>query len=472
MSALLCPPVSVERRWIWAVLAAVNLLFYLSSAYITTSNDGSHFALVSALVGQHTIVIDPYVAYTQQTDFCFKDGHYYSDRPPGTALLAAPFYALGKIVRLLRLDHLLSRHGNYGEIAVIFLPNLAGTLVVWLMFRLLLHFGCRPPVAMVTALVCALGTPIWFESTRLYSHILSMTAILSAASLAITAEAGAGLRRRLIPLAVLLGLASIVEIQNILFVPAFALYLALSGKVREGGLRPWVKAAAQAALAFGAVYAVLLLYNHTAFGEWTIKSNQYNPGFPEEAGFSSALSGNVLAGLDRLYTSFGNQAVLWRWEQGTRNEAPGLLAWSPILVLSLLSYPTFIRRHRAEALFFLALIVIDTGVAAVHATVLTRHISTILPFLALPCFLPIRWAFGDAARIRRYATLALLAGLFAFSAGHVYYVMNTSWRRSLSDPWKFSAELPSYFLFWTLCALGYVLWSRRGAKAGEGPLSQ
>ena len=56
-----------------------------------TSNDGSHFTLVSALVEDGSFKINKYIDYTYFVDFNLKDGNYYSDRPPGTALLIILF---------------------------------------------------------------------------------------------------------------------------------------------------------------------------------------------------------------------------------------------------------------------------------------------------------------------------------------------------------------------------------------------
>lgn len=440
------------------ILLALNLFFFVSSHYIISGNDGSHFALVSALVEKRSVIIDPYVSYTGHVDYCTKGGHDYSDRPPGTALLAIPFYSLGKVAQYFGWDRQWSRDPNICEVFVLLLPNLAGTLVVLLMFRLLRHFGCGVNQAMITALICALGTPIWFEATRLYSHIISMLAVLWAAYLVITTEQGPRAFRRLIWCAFLLGYASIVEIQNILFVVPFGLYAVCCGKLSK---REAVKTIAVAVAVFCAVYAILLIYNYAAFGELTIKSNKYNPGFPEESSFGAALSGNFLLGFDRLFTGFGNLRAVFHWHHGVRNNSPALLIQSPILFLSAWGYWKFFRTHRAEAIFFLSLIVLDTAVASCHKTVLTRHISTILPFLALPCYFAVNAAYErmrkSGSRLSRFWPAALIASLFGLSVAHGYYVMNTHWGRSLKEPWRFMNELPSYGAVAGACLAVYLI---------------
>ena len=55
-------------------------------------NQNSRLALTRALVEQRSTIIDPYHATTG--DKSFRDGHFYSDKAPGTSLLAVPGYAL------------------------------------------------------------------------------------------------------------------------------------------------------------------------------------------------------------------------------------------------------------------------------------------------------------------------------------------------------------------------------------------
>ena len=54
-------------------------------------NQNSRFDLVLAIVDDHSVQIDRYVANTG--DYAYLDGHYYSDKAPGTALLGVPVYA-------------------------------------------------------------------------------------------------------------------------------------------------------------------------------------------------------------------------------------------------------------------------------------------------------------------------------------------------------------------------------------------
>mgnify|MGYP001080625548 CR=1 FL=1 len=77
-----------QRKILLTFLIATNFVYFISSAYIICSNDGSHFALVSALVEKGSVKINDFVNYTRMVDYAYKDDEYYSDRAPGTAFLS------------------------------------------------------------------------------------------------------------------------------------------------------------------------------------------------------------------------------------------------------------------------------------------------------------------------------------------------------------------------------------------------
>lgn len=82
--------------------AALGLVLWLAGSGLVSSNDGSHLALARALVVRHETSIDADVPLTLWVDRAKRDGHQYSDRPPGTAFLALPAVWAGS-----RIDPLL-----------------------------------------------------------------------------------------------------------------------------------------------------------------------------------------------------------------------------------------------------------------------------------------------------------------------------------------------------------------------------
>ena len=71
----------------WLVLALIALAT-LPLVSVTAAQDTSRLALTESIVLRGHLDIDPYWRLT--TDRAFADGHWYSDKAPGVALLAVP----------------------------------------------------------------------------------------------------------------------------------------------------------------------------------------------------------------------------------------------------------------------------------------------------------------------------------------------------------------------------------------------
>jgi len=441
---------------LFAFLLITNFVYFISSAYVICSNDGSHFALVSALVEQKSVKIRDFISYTEMMDYAYKDGEYYSDRAPGTAFLSIPFYILGKILRETGIGKYLSGHENICEVFVIFLPNIAGTLAVFLLFKLLTFFGFGFGPSLFSSLLFAFTTLAWFESTHLFSHAISMLMVLGAVYLVVTTKRlDSAHMRHFLGMSALLSFASITEIQNVLLIGPFLLYVLLSRKidVRKILNRDVLVPLLLAMLLFIAIYSSLLVYNFVAFNEMTIKSNKYNPNFPEERSFATSLSGDFLVGLDRLFTNVFNSEVILDWTKGTRNNTPGVLVTSPILLLSLIGFYYLFRTKRHETFFFLLLILTEAVIVSLHRTVLTRHVTTVLPFVFLPVVFVVKGSFEQLGNtgnslLKRCWLLSLILILSVLSAARVFYIMNTYWGRSELPPFIFAREIPSYLFFY------------------------
>ncbi len=452
-----------QKKYLYLILFAMSFLYFISSAYITNSNDGSHFALISSIVENRTIKINNFINYTKMMDYAVKNGNYYSDRVPGTAFLGVPFYVFGKIVYKIDINHFLSNYTNIKEVFVIFLPNLAGIIVLLYLFKLFIFFGASFRESMFLVFVFSLGTPIWFEATHLFSHIISMAAVFLAAYYALEIKkVGNYNSKYLILISILLALASIIEIQNILFLIVFLIYFLISKKINIKNIfnKHFIKLLILLVLIFISIYASLIVYNHSAFNEFTIKSNKYNPNFLEEKTFLSSMSGNFLIGIDRLTINSSNKEVIFNWSKGIKNEIPGLFILAPIFILSLFGFYYFAKEHKKEALFFGMLILTEIFIVALHKTVLTRHISTILPYLFFPIFFifqkSLKQIKKDGNILKRYWLLMLILFLFLLSVTRIFYVMNTYWGRTLTQPFMFLQELPSFFVFYFILYVVYL----------------
>ncbi len=453
-----------DKICLTVLLILASFVFFISSSNLTCSNDGSHFALVSAIAEKGRVEIHDFLGYTHMIDYCVKDGEYFSDRPPGLALISLPFYAAGKLLREIKFARFLTARDNISEVFVMFLPNISGVIVVLLTFLFCLYFGLGRATGFLAAGICAFATPVWIEASRFFSHALSMMLVFSAAYIAISIKkTGPVSLITVLRVSVLLALASIVEIQNILFIVVFSIYFLTSKIITPRDLRDTktVRNLVSGILVFFAVYGILIFYNYTAFERLTIKSNLYNPLFPEERGLFTSLSGNIISGLDRLFTNFMNGWEAFDWSAGIRNRTPGIFVLAPVFLVSAAGFFYFFKERKEEAVFFACIILCAAIVAAAHKTVLTRHISTVIPFLFFPAAFIIRNALlilhrGRSA-IKRSWLLSSVILLACVSSARVFYVINTFWGRSLSAPFPFIGELGSFVFFYGILAAFFVL---------------
>ncbi len=144
------------------LLATVSLsTSVLLDVGLVCSNDGAHFALVRALAEDHSPVIDRFLSYTRHVDLSERDGHFYSDRPPGTALLALPFYGVAKA---------MGASPEHQEAITVLLAAVLGAVAVALTFLVGRRLGLSRAPAALGALTLALCTPHRTYSSALWSH--------------------------------------------------------------------------------------------------------------------------------------------------------------------------------------------------------------------------------------------------------------------------------------------------------------
>src|SRR5688572_21586566 len=178
----------MTRSWITDKRIALALFILISSIYfatisgITSSNDGSHYALVRALVERHSFEISPYLDFTEHQDYALNGDRRYSDRPPGTALAAAPFYALSWIAPApMVLPPSKHDASNPHLLYAVLLAPLAGAASISVFYLLLRrYFGRSQFSAALISTALAFGTITWKYSSVLYSHAVSMLIIFLA----------------------------------------------------------------------------------------------------------------------------------------------------------------------------------------------------------------------------------------------------------------------------------------------------
>lgn len=442
---------SQQQYILFSTLVLISIYYFISSCYINTSNDGSHYALVSALVNNHSVCINDYIQYTNKVDYAVKDGVFYSDRLPGNAFLMIPFFLFGNLLNLLHLNT-LSTHVPIQEVTVILLPNLCGILGASVIFLMCKQFKTNFTTALIVTIMYAFCTLNLQESTHVFSHAPSMCLVLAAFYFLI--KTPNIYSKQFLWFVFLLSYSIIVELQNsLLFLPAL-IYIFQSKKINFKKKTETIKIVSLSLVIIVVTLSILIFYNYVAFREITLKSNKFNPEFPEEQSFITSLSGDFISGIDRLFTNFLNPEVWVHFELGVKNDVPGLLITSPVLLFSLFGFILFFRKHPKEAFLFTSIILINVMIGAFHKTVLTRHIFTITPFLFFPIVFTI-----NSIQIHKYKTVFVifLSVLAVFSAFRVFYVTHTYWGREIMNIFPFLSQFKIYILFLLLVGILFKL---------------
>jgi 4-amino-4-deoxy-L-arabinose transferase-like glycosyltransferase len=390
-----------------ALVVLATLYFALTAAGgIISTNDGSHYALTKALAADGTVRIDPYVNYgaiqprrgtptpDDYRDVSFRDGHFYSDRPPGTAFLAVPFYWLGLLV-----DRISGRQDlDFPLRYVTMLPPLLGAATALATALLARGLGTGWPAAVATAATGALTTLALKYATLLYSHIAAAACVTGALAALLLAERRPGRARPLALGGLLLGYGAVVEYPNLLLIAPVGLYVLWQARGAGSGAFDW-RGTVAFFTAWAVPIAVLAGYNWLAFGRPWHTSYTYQYYFDWSR---SPLTTYVTPPLTGL-----------RWLLAGPS---GLFVVTPAFLLALWGLAILARRSPARALLLLGVVLAVLIPTAMHRTYYgggsrdTRYLLAIVPAL----YAPLAVWFEAVVRSRRPALrLTLLAGALA-----------------------------------------------------------
>lgn len=451
------------------VFVGLSALYFATVGGITSSNDGSHYALLRTMIANRTFALEQFDDFAEGNDIALTpDGRLFSDRPPGTALAAIPFYLLGGPLpdppAPFPSAAAPSRHdaGNPRLPYVLLLPVFAGAGAAALLYGLQRRLGIGRAAALTAVLFFALGTTHWKYSTVLYSHALSAflvtLAVYPAIWLAGQARAGWGWHALL---GFVLGAAVVVEYANALLVIVVGLFW-LWRTWPVAARRPWATALP---MVLGGLLpaAFLAWYNTVNFGGPLTLSYTYAVNYPWAGALATTFNFPLLAGL---------RALLWWGEGGGWCGGPpcvnqGLFLLSPVWLAALPGWLIFRRRQPAAFGLMSVLFLIYLLLFAKHHTShgFTADGRYLMPFLGL--LVP---AMGFAldgllSRVSRtqassgkpgfYAPLALIVyGLFFLSLGNQARHIATSfnytfdpaqWQLPLARPENWAVFLLSLF---------------------------
>jgi hypothetical protein len=297
--------VVAARRW-WSeldvggrrrlLIAALLLFCYGFFQQHPAWNEYSRYDLVQALVEQGTTRIDTY--HDNTGDAAFYQGHWYSDKAPGSALVGVPVYLV--LVASARLAGQDAPQEIQGVQALAFVESGVATMLLVL---LLIHF-LRPFVgegwATGVGLAYGFGSIAFPFATMFFGHAASTAALF--ASFYVLHRWRSSRGRWGPPLAGLLaGLAVLIEIPTVIGVAVLGLYAL------------WLDRRAALAFVLGGLpaAAAFATYNWVSFG------SPLNIGYMNllPGGFASGMSEGILGvGWPKLETAgdllFGHRGLV------------------------------------------------------------------------------------------------------------------------------------------------------------------
>ncbi len=315
-------------------LFSVYLLSY--SGIVHSSDGGSMMSVTESMVKHggfdtHPLIWSRWTTVDRwaQGDFG-PDGTLYSKKGILSSLLAVPLFWLALVTPHIGLMH-----------TTMLLNPIVTALTGVLIYAYARRLNYNTTTGLIAALIFGLGTLAWAYSKFFYSEPVSAFFLFLAAYFLLS------FKKRHAPLylvgaGISAGLAA-TKISNVVLVPFFALYflavcLSTGGEETGQELVPFStgsrdvwKRNALHALVFGLSLAgpllITPLYNFVRFNNWT------------QTGYDVVVIPPSL-GLYGLFLSPHKSYFLY----------------SPVLILAVLSFPIFLKRHRAEALLNLSIL--------------------------------------------------------------------------------------------------------------------
>jgi hypothetical protein len=354
-------------------------------------NQNSRLDLVLAIVDQRSVAID---AYHQNTgDYAYFNGHYYSDKAPGTSFLGVPVYMFFKtLVSNSLVERLVANFsGNVGltktlreggtglrpdkvyfslalSFVTAFVVALPSALMAILFYRLVGHFSSNKSYQILMTLAYGLGTIAFPYSGAFYGHQIAASFLFTAFYI-LHRKKGEMDITHLVLVGFLLAYSVVTEYPVALIaIPLFlyAFYL-LSSKRRVawlvlGGIPPLV---------------LLMLYDHVAFQTVLPIGYSYSALWTEShhTGFMSLTR-------PRLDALWGISFSLFR----------GVFFLSPFLLLAVAGLWYFGRERTCRAEFLACLAIVTAFFLFNSSSVMwwggfavgPRYLVPMLPFLAFP----------------------------------------------------------------------------------------
>ena len=419
-----------DRIVMIVLFVGLSSLYFATASGITSSNDGSHYALTRTMVENHAFALMQFDDYAEGNDIAIRDGVLYSDRPPGTAILSTLFYTLGQYLPDPRTP-LPSRHDaeNPRLLYVMLLPVLAGAGTAVLLYLFLRQNGVTMMGAGTAVLMFSLGTAQWKYSTVLFSHALSGFLVLLAIYLALRLNRASPWPRYLF-LGLVLGFSVLVEYSNGLLVIMVGLFVLV-------GIRPFTLRhifIKLGSFVLGGLGPALFLatYNNVNFGSPLTLSYAFAINYPWAGHFFSTFSWPLLPGLQAL--------LVWGEGGGWCNPTcynQGLFLLSPIMLLALPGFWLYFRRARrpfwlTTTVFLVYLLLFAKHFTAHGFTGDGRYLIPFLSLLAISLAYTVDWLLHPTQHPLRLTAFAIITyGLFFLSMRNMLLHIGFSYNYNL-----------------------------------------
>lgn len=253
------------RRKLWESFLFLLVLVMVSWTWmfgdVSVPNERSRLYLAVALVDHGTVQIDePIRQWGKIYDLAEKDGHYYSDKAPGSSFLGAAVYFVATLFKPAaewRVKDLINLMRTWLMIPITMLG-------FFFLRRILRYLGVDPPVIDIVTLAWLLGTAAFHYGAAYFGHQIVAVALLAALWFVLVAEDWPTnlkhVRKWSFAAGVAAGIAGMTEYQAAVPCVLLVGYVAAGdARLRNHGLPMLLLGAAPFA-------AALFWYNDAAFG--------------------------------------------------------------------------------------------------------------------------------------------------------------------------------------------------------------
>jgi hypothetical protein len=397
----------------WLIAIAIAYLYVFPYfPKIRSANELPRLYLVKAIADEHRFAIDTGVARWGATaDVSPSHGHSYSNKAPGSSMLAAPAYLAARLVG-----------GDPSLTATMWISRVFAGIVPMLLFLSLLYgflerFTPDPAIRKLVLVAYGLGSMAMTFSILFFSHQLGAICVASAWILALDV---ADRKRSLFAMTAagaLAGAAALVDYQAVFAAVPVAVHVLW--KLRAWPRRELARVVAIAVAGAAVPIAILLAYHTACFG------SPFRTGYDASTTFAVYHQQGFL-GITEL-----------RWEAFVGSflrRDNGLFFLAPWLLLALPGFYLLAREHRGYAAVGLAIVVIYTlFISSINFWrggwgVGPRYITAMLPFM-LPAVALVLARVKPLMRGALAATIVVGVVVYAFSAATFPY-----WPDSIRHP--------------------------------------